>query len=202
MQARPEPRISPAEYLEWERKQETRNEYVNGEIFAMTGASRVHNLVCMNLGSALHAQLRGKPCEVYMNDMRVKVQETGAYTYPDIVAACGEPRFEDDQVDTLLDPVLIAEVLSESTERYDRGAKFAHYRGIDAFQEYLLVAQTEMRVEHYRRREGGSWLFQEYRDPEDRIEVESLGCELRLGDLYERVDLAAAAGSEEIGLER
>ena len=194
MQAQPERFLTPAEYLAWERQQETRHEYVNGEVFAMTGASREHNLLCMNLGAALHAQLRGKPCEVYANDMRVKVEETGIYTYPDIVAVCGEPRFEDDCVDTLLNPVLIVEVLSESTERYDRGAKFAHYRGRASFQEYLLVAQTELRVERYRRQDGGRWLFVEYRDPEDQVELESLGCRLRLADIYERVALPTTPG--------
>jgi Uma2 family endonuclease len=114
VQAQPERFLAPAEYLNWERLQETPQEHVNGEVFAMTGASREHNLLCMDLGAALHAQLRGKPCEVCVNAMRVKVEETGIYTYPDIVAVCREPRLEDHCVDTMLNPVLIVEVLSES----------------------------------------------------------------------------------------
>ena len=192
MQPQPELPLSQEDYLAWERRQETRHEYLAGEIFAMTGASREHNLICGNAFALLHTQLRGKPCEVYSNDMRVKVRETGIYTYPDIVAVCGEPRFEDEQVDTLLNPVLIVEILSESTERYDRGTKFAHYRRLDSFREYLLVAQTERRVERYRRQEGDSWLLVEYQDPEDEIVLESLGCRAKLADIYERVALAGS----------
>ncbi len=193
MQAQPVQRQSPADYLDWERNQETRHEYRDGEIFAMTGASRAHHLLCGNTFALLHGGLRGRPCEVYSSDMRVKVQDTGIYTYPDILAVCGEPRFEDDQVDTLLNPVLIAEVLSRSTATYDRGAKFAHYRRLPSLRHYLLIAQTEPRVEHYlehcQRQDQERWLLIEYREPEDRIEIESLDCRLRLGDIYERVPL-------------
>jgi Uma2 family endonuclease len=192
MQPQTESRLSQEEYLAWERGQEARHEYVDGEIFAMTGASREHNLICGNAFALLHTQLRGKPCEVYSNNMRVKVRETGIYTYPDIVAVCGEPRFEDDRVDTLLNPVLIVEILSDSTERYDRGTKFAHYRRLDSFREYLLVAETELRVERYRRQGGESWLLVEYRNPEDQIELESLDCRVKLADIYERVALTAS----------
>lgn len=153
----------------------------------MTGASRRHNLACLNIAASLHAQLRGKPCEVYTNDMRVKVSETGMYTYPDIVAACESPAFEDAAVDTLLNPVLIIEVLSDSTERYDRGAKFLHYRTLPSLQDYLLVAQDECRVEHYARQAGNRWLLTEYRDLDDSLDLESVDCQLRLREMYERV---------------
>ncbi len=183
-------RLTPQDYLAWERRQETRHEFFDGEVFAMTGASRAHNLVCLNIAASLHTQLRGKPCEVYNNDMRVKVSETGMYTYPDIVAACAEPRFEDAEVDTLLNPVLIIEVLSDSTEQHDRGAKFRHYRTLPSLQDYLLVAQTECRVEHYAREAISRWLLNEYRDPEDTIELAALGCRLPLRAVYERVFLS------------
>jgi Uma2 family endonuclease len=189
MQTNPKHFLIPQDYLAWERQQETRHEYIDGEIFAMTGASREHNLVCGNTFSALHAQLRGGACEVYNNDMRVKVSETGMYTYPDITAACGQPQFEDAEVDTLLNPVLIIEVLSDSTERYDRGAKFAHYRNLPSLQDYLLVAQTECRVEHYRRQDESHWLLSEYRGLEDMIELVSVNCRLLVADMYERVSV-------------
>jgi Uma2 family endonuclease len=136
MSAQPESFLTAQDYLVWERQQETRHEYLEGQVFAMTGASRAHNMLCANILASLHGQLRGKPCEIYVNDMRVKVSETGMYTYPDLVAACGEPRFEDQAVDTLLNPVLIIEVLSDSTERHDRGAKFTHYRSVVSLKEY------------------------------------------------------------------
>lgn len=182
-------RLTPQDYLDWERQQETRHEYVNGEIHAMTGASRNHNLICINFVASLHGQLRGKPCEVYSNDMRVKVSETGMYTYPDVVVACSKPEFEDAHVDTLLNPVLIAEVLSESTANYDRGAKFLHYRNLPSLMDYLLVAQDECRVEHYSRQPGNRWLLTDYRELNEQIDLISIRSVLLLRDLYERVEI-------------
>nr|WP_209262270.1 Uma2 family endonuclease [Thiorhodococcus minor] len=177
--------------MQWERRQETRHEYVGGEIFAMTGASRAHNLICGNTFAALHGQLRRRACEVYSADMRVKVTETGLYTYPDIAALCEPPQFEDAEVDTLLNPSLIIEVLSDSTERYDRGANFAHYRNLASLSHYLLVSQSEYRVEHYVRQAGRHWLLTEYLDPEERIALTRIDCSLRLTDIYERVSFPA-----------
>ena len=187
MSAQPHSFLTANDYLAWERQQETRHEYLEGQIFAMTGASRAHNMLCANILASLHGQLRGKPCEIYVNDMRVKVSETGMYTYPDLVAACGEPQFEDQAVDTLLNPVLIIEVLSDSTERYDRGAKFTHYRSLASLQEYLLVSQNECRVEHYVRQPGNQWLLTEYDEVEDHIELNSLGSHLSVAEIYERI---------------
>ena len=181
--------MTPQDYLAWERQQDTRHEFFDGEVFAMTGASRAHNLVCLNIAASLHTQLRGTPCEVYNNDMRVKVSETGMYTYPDIVAACAEPRFEDAEVNTLLNPVLIIEVLSDSTEQYDRGAKFRHYRTLPSLQDYLLVAQSECRVEHYARETSSHWLLTKYGDPEDTLDLAAVGCRLLLREIYQRVSL-------------
>ena len=184
-----QPRLTPRDYLDWERRQETRHEYVNGEIHAMTGASRKHNLICTNLLASLHGQLRGRPCEVYANDMRVKVDATGLYTYPDLVVACDRPEFEDAEVDTLVNPILIVEVLSGSKENYDRGAKFAHYRALPSLVEYLLVAQDECRVEHYARQPGERWLLSDYRGLEARFMLASIDCRIVLRDLYERLQL-------------
>ena len=187
MSAQPQSFLTPQDYLCWERQQETRHEFLDGHVFAMTGVSRAHNVLCLNIASSLHQQLRGKPCEIYANDMRVKVSETGMYTYPDLVAVCGEPRFEDAAVDTLLNPVLIIEVLSESTERYDRGAKFTHYRSLASLREYLLISQNEYRVERYARQPGNHWLLTEYQDLGDRIDLTSLDAHLHLAEVYERL---------------
>ena len=179
--------MTAQDYLDWEHRQDIRHEYYDGEVYAMTGASREHNLLSGNTFSALHGQLRGRNREVYNNDMRVKVSETGMYTYPDIVAACGRSEFEDAEFDTLLNPALIVEVLSDSTERYDRGAKFGHYRNLSSLQDYLLVSQAECRVEHYRRQDASHWLLSEYRGMQDMVELDALGCRLLLADMYERV---------------
>ena len=159
---------TPEEYLALERKAEYKSEYINGEIYAMSGASRAHILITVNLTRELSTQLRGRPCEVYASDMRVKVSPTGMYTYPDVAAVCGEARFEDGQVDTLTNPSVIIEVLSPSTEAYDRGEKFAHYRKLQSLAEYVLVAQDKMRVEHFARHgeRGEQWVLTEISDPQ------------------------------------
>src|SRR3989442_7543846 len=150
--------LNPGQYLTLDRRAEFRSEYVDGDMVAMSGGSREHNLIVTNLVRELSFQLKGRPCEVYPSNMRVKVSATGLYTYPDVVVVCGEPKFEDENVDTLINPTLIAEVLSDSTEAYDRGAKFGHYRKVDSLTEYLLVAQKEPRIEQYVRQAAGPWL--------------------------------------------
>jgi len=186
-----QPRLTPEEYLDLERRATHRSEYVDGRIYAMAGASRAHNLVVGNTFSELRAQLRGRPCEAYVNDMRVKVSRTGLYTYPDVVALCGEPRFEDARVDTLLNPGVIVEVLSESTEGYDRGEKFAHYRRLESLQEYVLIAQDRARVEHYAR-SGEHWMLTEISDPEGVLTLASVGCAVPLREIYDRVEFPPA----------
>lgn len=181
----PKTRLTVEQYLALERKAETKSEYLNGEVFAMTGATREHNLIVLNVGASLHAQLRGRSCEAYIGDMRVRVSTTGLFTYPDVVVVCGEPDL-DNGFDTLLNPTLIVEVLSESTEDYDRGTKFAHYRTIPSLSEYVLVAQKEVHVEHFIRQADG-WLLTETSDLGDTVELPSIGCRLSLKDVYERV---------------
>ena len=149
-------RLTPEEYIAFERKvlpdgEIIRHEYINGELIAMSGASREHNLITGNIFSELHTQLRGSRCETYANEMRVSTPTTTSYFYPDVVVVCEEPRFEDDVFDTLLNPIILVEVLSPSTQVYDRREKFAHYRHLASLQEYVLVAQDQVRVEHYRR---------------------------------------------------
>ena len=184
------PYITSEEYLELERKAEYKSEYLHGEIFAMSGASRQHNLISTNISRELSTQLRDRPCEVYAGDMRVKVTSAGLYTYPDIVVVCGEPKFEDELVDTLLNPTLLVEVLSPSTERYDRMAKTAYYRTLDSLAGHLLVAQEEIRVQHYAKRADGLWQFiGNHRSLDDIVEITSIGCVLRLSDVYEKVEI-------------
>ena len=141
MSAIPKPSLTPQEYLARERRATEKSEYYRGEIFAMAGASFEHSLIKDNLARESGNQLKDKPCRVITSDLRIKVNATGLYTYPDAVIVCDEPKFEDAQVDTLLNPRVIVEVLSDSTEKYDRGGKFAHYRQIPSLQEYVLVAQ-------------------------------------------------------------
>jgi Uma2 family endonuclease len=187
MSTLPKKRYTPTEYLALERQAECKSQYFDGEIFAMAGATRRHNLIAMNVGRELSVQVRGRPCEAYPSEMRVKVSPTGLYTYPDVVVVCGEPRFEDNHEDTLLNPTLIVEVLSPSTEDYDRGRKFAHYRQIDSLAEYLLVAQERRHVERYRRQESGEWLLWETDRPDDTVALSSIGCELALVEVYDKV---------------
>jgi len=163
-------RYRPEEYLDLERKAEYKSEYINGFIFAMAGASKEHNQITLNIASEIHHQLKGRPCFVYSNDMRVRIVETGMYAYPDIVATCSSPKFEDSYVDTLLNPMLIIEVLSDSTEAYDRGQKFAHYRRLASLTDYVLVAQDRACVEHYVRR-SEQWILTEVSGLEGTIQL-------------------------------
>lgn len=180
-------RLTPEEYLALERQAETKSEYLNGELFAMSGASRRHNLITVNITAGLHAQLRQRPCEVYTSDMRLKVSPTGLYTYPDVVVVCETPQFEDTELDTLLNPTLIVEVLSRSTEDYDRGGKFEHYRSLDSLQEYLLVAQDRCHIVHDTREPAQTWRLSETTRFDDRLRLPSVGTELLVADMYAKV---------------
>jgi Uma2 family endonuclease len=190
MTVKPDVKYTPEEYLKMEREALYKSEYFDGEIFAMSGASRKHNLITLNVSSGLHQQLRKKKCEAYTNDMRIKISSTGLYTYPDIAVVCSLPQFDDAFSDTLLNPDVIVEVLSPSTEAYDRGAKFRNYRSVPSLSEYLMIHQDTCHVEHFVRQPNGAWLFQEYLTSDDVLKIEAIGCELKLDDIYEKVDLA------------
>ncbi len=187
MSSQPKTYLTPEEYLAIERQAEIKSEYYDGEMFMMAGASREHNLINTNITGFLQPQLRHKPCEIYANDMRVRVPATGLYTYPDIVVVCGEPEFEDEHVDTLLNPTLLVEVLSDSTERYDRGKKATHYRSVETLREYLLVAQDEYKIERYARQADGDWRLTDFRTPDARVELASIACVLELSEVYDKV---------------
>jgi Uma2 family endonuclease len=177
---------SPEEYLAWERQQPTKHEYVDGAIVAMAGASIPHNTIVANVLRSLGNALLEKPCRVLASDTRVKIPARSRYRYPDASIACDPLAYEDDEVDTLLNPTVIVEVLSDSTEREDRKDKFRDYRSISSFREYLLVAQDEPRVEHFTRQESGLW---SYRDAGagDVLTIVSCGIELRVDELYLKV---------------
>jgi len=187
MSSQTKPHYTPQEYLALERSKPQKNEYFNGEIFAMGGASERHNLIVGNVFASLHTQMRGKPCKVYSSDMRVKIRQTSLYTYPDVVALCGEAKFDDEQQDTLLNPTVINEVLSKSTEGYDRGDKFAHYRRIDSLLDYVLITQEKIRIEHYRRQPDNQWLMVEMSQPQEGVELLSIRCTLLIADVYDKV---------------
>jgi Uma2 family endonuclease len=184
------PRATPAEYLAAERASEYKSEYIDGYVVAMSGASRPHNLLSVQIAARLVVDLADTPSEVYTADMRVKVSATGDYTYPDVVVACGEIAFEDAELDTLLTPMVIVEVLSPSTEGYDRGLKFERYRRIASLQEYAMVAQDRVLVEHYLRRDDG-WNYTAYDAPEQSLHLRSIDCTLPLAQIYRKVRFPA-----------
>ncbi len=174
------------EYLTLERSASCKSEFRNGQIYAMSSSNRAHNLVTGNIGWELSLQLKKRPCEAYMCDMRVKAAEACSYHYPDIVVVCGTPQFEDADVDTLLNPMLLIEVLSPSTEAYDRGGKFAHYRKIPTLREYLLVAQDQPSIERYQR-QGDVWVLSEAVGLDASVPLESIDCVLSLREVYDKV---------------
>ena len=178
--------FTPEEYLVSERKATLKSEYLNGEILAMSGASNAHNLITLDIATELNIQLRRRECLVYTNDMRIRTSPMGSYFYPDVVVVCGKPRFEDNVFDTLLNPILVIEVLSPSTEVYDKGEKFRHYQELTSLQEYILVSQDRVRVEQYRLLKT-QWVQTEFRGHEDVLPLTSIGCELPLQDIYRRV---------------
>ncbi|MBV8310380.1 MAG: Uma2 family endonuclease [Planctomycetaceae bacterium] len=189
-------RFTPQEYLALERKSEMRNEYYNGEIFAMAGASREHNLIAGNVNAEIRDQILDRPCESYPSDMRVYIEATGLYTYPDVTVVCGEPRFQDREVDTLLNPMVIVEVLSPTTEAYDRGDKFRHYRRIGSLREFVLISQDQMMVERYTR-QGNDWVLSDITDPDQVLKLESIGCQIPLGRIYAKVKFPEPGATEE-----
>jgi len=191
MSAQPQPRLTPEQYLQAERAAETRCAYYQGRVYAMPAGSYQHFQIIGNLTGELHAALKKRACSVGPSDLRLRVSPDGLYTYPDVLVICGDPHFDDDQRDTLLNPTFIVEVLSPFTEAYDRGFKSAQYRTIESLEEYVLVAQAEPRVEVFRRQPGGHWLLSEAVGLEAVARFESLDCGVKLGDIYDKVTFNA-----------
>jgi len=178
--------MTPDEYLKFERESEIKHEYLDGEIFAMAGASKSHNRIQATVTGMLYTQFVGRPYESFGSDQRVKVDAT-FYTYPDISVVCGEAEFDESELDTLLNPIVIIEILSPSTEIYDRGKKFQRYRELDSLQEYVLIAQDSMRIEHYLR-QGEKWILTDARGSDALVALPSITCALKLSDVYAKVD--------------
>ena len=188
-------RLTPAEYLALELASQGRHEFYAGEMFAMSGGSYWHNLVKDNLAHAVRNRLAGRGCTVLTSDQRVKVDATGLYTYPDVVVFCGKPVFEDGIHYSAINPLVLAEVLSDSTEKYDRGVKFGHYRQLPSVQEFLVLAQDRVSVERYRRQtagDPGSWLLTAVSDPTGTVDFESLGIAVPVAEIYASVEFPPA----------
>ncbi len=190
MSALSQPRYTPEQYLEMDRKADHRSEYVSGEILAMAGASREHNRITINIGTSLLIQLRGSSCEPFTTDLRVKGRATGAFLFPDVVVGCDPLEFEDASLDILLNPVVLMEVLSPTTESNDRGWKFAHYRQLATLTDYVMLSQYQPFVEHYTRNSDNQWVLTELRGLSSVLRLPSIRCELPLAVIYERVEFA------------
>lgn len=191
MTALPQPRYGFEEYLATEREQETRNEFIAGQVYAMTGAKESHNLIVINLAAELRARFKQRPCRVFASDMKVRIDLADACTYPDIAALCGERRFHDQRRDVITNPSLIVEVLSKSTEAYDRGDKFALYRRLPSLREYLLISQERMAVELFTRQADGRWLLSTFDRADQEIALESVDCTVPMAEIYDKVEFDA-----------
>jgi Uma2 family endonuclease len=179
------PAISAEQYLEIERFSELRHEFLDGLVYAMAGESPDHSTICFNLNGILHAQLLKKPCRGFSSNMKVRTGLGDLYAYPDLMILCGQPRFHDKHGDALLNPIVIFEVLSPSTEKYDRGEKFRRYSTeIDSLQDYVLVSQDQMRIEHHHREPDGTWSSSEAIGPEDALALTSIDCRIPLVEVY------------------
>jgi Uma2 family endonuclease len=188
------PTYSRAEYLAIERAASYRSEYLDGQIVAMSGRSRAHSLIAANLIRVLGTALRDRPCEVHGSDLRCYVEAGDLYTYPDVTVICDPPRFEDEAADTVMNPVVIIEVLSPATEAFDRGEKFARYRLLPSLREYVLVAQHRPRVERFTLRDG-EWVLSEASGLEAAIELSTVGCTLLLDEVYAKLSFDAPASA-------
>ncbi len=186
-------RFTPEQYLALERKADFKSEYDGGFITAMAGGSPEHNTIAVNLSREISLEFKNRPCRVFMGDVRLCVSPTGLYTYPDVMAVCGKPRFHDDDANTLLNPTMIVEVLSSTTESYDRGRKFGHYQRLDSLQEYVLVAQDEIRVERFTRR-GDDWVLSVFTSLDDMLRLASINCDVSLREIYDKVEFSGEAG--------
>src|SRR5688572_3198032 len=181
-------RLSEADYVEIERAADFKSEFFDGEMFAMSGGTRWHSLIAANLIREFGNALKNGPCVTFDSNMRVKVEATGLYTYPDVIVACETQRFVDDEMDTLLNPTLLVEVLSDSTEAYDRGKKFEHYRQISSLREILFVSQREPRVEQFIRQNASDWLLRETAGLTNRLSLSSVEAAISLGEIFAKVN--------------
>jgi Uma2 family endonuclease len=187
MEAQPRQVLTPEEYLANERLAEFRSEFVEGEVIPRVGSNRHHCQIATNLLATIGGQLRDSPFDIYSANLRVKIVKIGAFVYPDLLVELREAICGDDDDDVVQNPTLIVEILSPATEAFDRGRKFEHYQTIESLREYLLVAQEPQRIELYTRRAANEWLYTEFRQPDDIVRLESIGCELLVRDVYHKV---------------
>lgn len=188
MALNPQHRYNFEDWLTDERERlEERTEYVAGEIFAMTGATEPHNLIVTNIVASLHGQMKGRPCRVYANDLKVRIATADACCYPDVLMICDAPDFHDQRRDVVRNPILIVEVLSKSTEAYDRGDKFALYRHLPSLCAYLLVTQQRPQAELYTREPDGRWIMSDYHGLDAQIDIAAIDGTLRLADIDDKV---------------
>jgi Uma2 family endonuclease len=193
MSAQLQASLTPEQYLAAERAASHRSEYYNGRMYAKSGGSYTHAQVIAGVVGELRNALKKRPCSVVPTELRLRVSPAGLYTYPDVIVICGEPKFADDQRDTLLNPALIVEVLSPSTEAYDRGFKAAQYRTLASLEECVLVSQAEPRMEVFHRQKDGHWLLSESIGLEAVCRFESLDCGLLLAEVYDKVTFHTGA---------
>ncbi len=183
----PEYRVSPEEYLRLERAAETKSEYDDGVIYAMAGASPQHNFIVAGIIGSLFGRLR-MPCRVSPSDLKIRILNPTRFYYPDVTVICDEPRLADDHKDVLLNPLIVFEVLSETTAGFDRGRKFQSYQSIESLQEYVLVSQDEYFVEHFRR-DGKQWIYTPAEGRDARLALPAVNCELPLDEIYRQVEI-------------
>lgn len=183
--------MSEADYLAFDRESEVKHEFIDGRVYAMSGASEAHNLIAGSIYVSLYTQLRARPCKVYPSDMKVRTPSTRSYIYPDISVVCGDAEFDGDSRDILLNPTVVIEVLSPNTERFDRGRKFQRYRELESLQEYVLVAQDSPHVERFARQDNGLWQLSEVHGQPASLPLTSIACALRLAEIYEQIDFGS-----------
>jgi Uma2 family endonuclease len=180
--------FTPEEYLILERGSPEKSEYLHGEIYAMAGGSPEHSAIVVNLTSEVRGQLRGKPCQAFSNDLKVRTSAEGLYAYPDLSIVCGEPQYHDEHRDVLTNPTVVFEVLSPSTEDYDRNRKFLAYQTCGTLTDYVLIAQDEPRADYYARQGEDKWLLSTVKGLDGMLSIVSVDCVIRLAELYERVE--------------
>jgi Uma2 family endonuclease len=190
MVSNPVTKVTAEEYLALDRAAEFRSEFLDGEIIAMSGGSTRHTRLQMNLGLEIQLALRGTPCEAFNSDLRVRVSSR-MYTYPDLSVVCGKLMLADQRQDILLNPTVVFEVLSPTTEHYDRGVKFQHYREVESLKDYILLAQNQVRIEQFTRGDDNTWTLRDYRRAENVLKIVSIGVSLPLASIYDRIEFTA-----------
>ncbi|MBD2180046.1 Uma2 family endonuclease [Aerosakkonema funiforme] len=197
VQAEDKKYYTPEEYLDFEVNSEERHEYINGEIVLMTGGMPNHNRIAGNFYAALNFALKRQPYDVFFTDQRLWIPRKRIYTYPDVMVVQGELQFQEGRRDTITNPLIIAEVLSDSTRNYDKDAKFSAYRTIPTFQEYLLIEQYSMHVEQFFKTDNKRWTFAEYDDADETISLNSISFQITLADIYDKVEFEVIESSED-----